>query len=66
MLSAPQRQAQTAFSTSSSIDEVVAELPMFALIFTKKLRPKSLVHSLGDCHLELQLFHVRSLHAQIR
>ncbi len=39
MVSAPQRQAQTAFSTSSSIEEVTALFPILALIFTKKLRP---------------------------
>ena len=39
IVSAPQRHAQTAFSTSSSIVEVTALLPMLALIFTKKLRP---------------------------
>ena len=38
-VSAPQRMAQTIFSTSSSIEEVTAELPMLALIFTRKLRP---------------------------
>ena len=38
-VSAPQRIAHTIFSTSSSIEEVTAELPMFALIFTRKLRP---------------------------
>ena len=38
-VSAPQRVAQVIFSTSSSIVEVTAELPMLALIFTRKLRP---------------------------
>src|ERR671929_130888 len=38
-VSAPQRMAHVIFSTSSSIDEVTAELPMLALIFTRKLRP---------------------------
>ena len=38
-VSAPQRIAQTIFSTSSAIDEVTAELPILALIFTRKLRP---------------------------
>ncbi len=38
-VSAPQRVAQVIFSTSSSMDEVTAELPMLALIFTRKLRP---------------------------
>ena len=38
-VSAPQRVAHVIFSTSSSIDELTAELPMLALIFTRKLRP---------------------------
>jgi hypothetical protein len=38
-VSAPQRIAHTSFSTSSSIEEVTALVPMFALIFTRKLRP---------------------------
>src|SRR3989475_3761150 len=38
-VSAPQRIAHVIFSTSSSIDDETAELPMFALIFTRKLRP---------------------------
>ncbi len=38
-VSAPQRIAHVIFSTSSSIEEVTAELPMFALILTRKLRP---------------------------
>jgi len=38
-LSAPQRVAQTSLSTSSSTELRTAELPMLALIFTRKLRP---------------------------
>ena len=38
-VSAPQRVAHVIFSTSSSIEEVTAELPMLALIFTRKFRP---------------------------
>src|SRR6201986_4851274 len=38
-VSAPQRIDQTILSTSSAVDEVTAELPMLALIFTRKLRP---------------------------
>ena len=38
-VSAPQRIAHTIFSISSSTDEVTAELPILALIFTRKLRP---------------------------
>lgn len=41
-LSAPQRMAQTSFSTSSSMLEVTAELPMLALILTLKLRPMAM------------------------
>src|SRR6266699_648300 len=38
-VSPPQRIAQVIFSTSSAIPEVTAELPMLALIFTRKFRP---------------------------
>ncbi len=38
-VSAPQRIAQRIFSTSSSIEEATAELPMLALIFTRNFRP---------------------------
>ncbi len=38
-VSAPQRMDQAIFSTSSSMEEATAELPMLALIFTRKLRP---------------------------
>src|SRR3954462_7948882 len=38
-VSAPQRIAHTIFSTSSSTDEVTAELPILALILVRKLRP---------------------------
>src|SRR5438552_3164462 len=38
-VSAPQRVAQRIFSTSSSMLEAIALLPMLALIFTRKLRP---------------------------
>ena len=38
-VSPPQRVAHVIFSTSSSIDEPTAELPMFALIFTRNRRP---------------------------
>src|ERR1700693_3919332 len=38
-VSAPQRVDHTIFSTSSSIDEATAELPILALILTRKLRP---------------------------
>ena len=38
-VSAPQRVDQIIFSTSSSMEELTAEFPMFELIFTRKLRP---------------------------
>src|SRR3546814_9487325 len=38
-VSAPQRVAQTIFSTSSETEEETAELPMLALIVTRKFRP---------------------------
>jgi len=38
-VSAPQRIAQTIFSTSSAMPLVTAELPMLAFTFTRKLRP---------------------------
>ena len=38
-VSAPQRVAHVIFSTSSPMLDVTAEFPMFALTFTRKLRP---------------------------
>ncbi len=38
-VSAPHRMDQIIFSTSSSMEEATAELPMLELIFTRKLRP---------------------------
>src|SRR2546423_14622550 len=38
-VSAPHLVAQRIFSTSSSMDDATALLPMLALIFTRKLRP---------------------------
>ena len=38
-VSAPQRIAHTIFSTSSAAVDITAELPMLALILTRKLRP---------------------------
>src|SRR5206468_12266223 len=38
-VSAPQRIAHTILSTSSSTDEVTAELPILALILVRKFRP---------------------------
>src|ERR1700692_4683068 len=46
-LSAPQRIAQVILSTSSPIEEVTAELPMLALILTRKLRPMIIGSSSG-------------------
>ncbi len=41
-VSAPQRIAQTSLSTSSLVEERTAELPMLALILTRKLRPMAM------------------------
>ncbi len=41
-VSAPQRVAHVIFSTSCSMLLATDELPMFALIFTKKLRPMTI------------------------
>src|ERR1700753_3769933 len=49
---APQRVAQTIFSTSSATDEVTAELPILALIFTLKLRPMIIGSDSGWLMLE--------------
>jgi hypothetical protein len=38
-VSAPQRVAHVIFSTSSSMEEATALLPMLAFTFTRKLRP---------------------------
>src|ERR687894_133882 len=46
-VSAPQRVAQRIFSTSSSIEEATAELPMLALILTRKLRPMTIGSASG-------------------
>ena len=46
-VSAPQSVAHRSLSTSSSIEEVTAELPMLALIFTRKLRPMIIGSSSG-------------------
>ena len=46
-VSAPHSVAQRSFSTSSSIEEETAELPMFALIFTAKFRPMIIGSSSG-------------------
>ena len=46
-VSAPQRVAQRSFSTSSSMEEETAELPMLALIFTRKRRPMTMGSSSG-------------------
>src|SRR5258705_11742098 len=46
-VSAPQRIAHTIFSTSSSTDEVTAELPILALILVRKLRPMIIGSSLA-------------------
>ena len=41
-VSAPHLVAHVSLSTSSVIDEVTAEFPMLALIFTRKLRPMTI------------------------
>lgn len=46
-VSAPQRVDHTSFSTSSSMLDVTAELPMLALILTRKLRPMAMGSSSG-------------------
>ncbi len=46
-VSAPQRIDQTSLSTSSSMEEETAELPILALIFTRKLRPMIIGSSSG-------------------
>jgi hypothetical protein len=46
-VSAPQRVAHCSFSTSSRMDDEMAELPMLALIFTRNLRPMIIGSSSG-------------------
>jgi hypothetical protein len=46
-VSAPQSVDQRSFSTSSSIEELTAEFPMLALIFTAKWRPMIIGSSSG-------------------
>src|SRR4051794_41954463 len=46
-VSAPHLVAQRIFSTSSSMLEATAELPMLALILTRKLRPMIIGSSSG-------------------
>src|ERR1051325_2530377 len=46
-VSAPHLVAQRIFSTSSSMLEATALLPMLALIFTRKLRPMIIGSDLG-------------------
>jgi hypothetical protein len=46
-VSAPHLVAQRIFSTSSSIPEAIAELPMLALILTQKFRPMIIGSSSG-------------------
>src|ERR1035438_4185915 len=45
-VSPPQRQLQTAFSTSSSMPELTAELPILVLIFTRSEEHTSELQSL--------------------
>jgi len=46
-VSPPQRIDHTSFSTSSAMPDDTAELPIFALIFTRKLRPMIIGSSSG-------------------
>ena len=46
-VSAPHSVAHRSFSTSSSIEEVTIEFPIFALIFTRNLRPITIGSSSG-------------------
>src|ERR671921_1889519 len=46
-VSAPQRIAHTILSTSSAAVETTAELPMLALILTRKLRPMAIGSTSG-------------------
>ena len=48
IVSAPQRVAHTILSTSSSIDDDTAELPMLALIFTRNFLPM-IIGSASGC-----------------
>ena len=47
-VSAPQLMLQRIFSTSSSMELEIALLPMFELIFTRKLRPMIIGSSSDD------------------
>src|SRR3954454_14222236 len=51
-VSAPHLVAQRIFSTSSSMDEATALLPMFALILTRKFRPMIIGSDSGGLMLE--------------
>ena len=46
-VSAPQSVAHRSLSTSSTIEEVTAEFPILALIFTRKFRPMIIGSSSG-------------------
>src|SRR4029079_14823842 len=56
-VSAPHFVDQRIFSTSSSIEEAIAELPRFELIFTRKLRPMAI----GSLSGGLMLFGIMAL-----
>jgi hypothetical protein len=51
-VSAPQRVDHAILSTSSATDDVTAELPMLALILTRKLRPMAIGSASGWLMLE--------------
>jgi hypothetical protein len=44
-VSAPQREAQCSFSTSSSVELETGEAPMFALILVRLARPIAIASS---------------------
>ena len=64
-VSAPQRTARSSFSTSSSSEELVGELPMFALILTRARRPIAIGSSRSWCTLAGMIIRPRATSARI-
>src|SRR5882757_1591333 len=62
-VSAPQRIAHTIFSTSSSTEDVTAELPILALILVRKFRPMIIGSSSARLMLEGMMARARDLAA---
>src|SRR3984893_11028392 len=60
-VSAPQRIAHTIFSTSSSTEEVTAELPILALILVRKFLPMIIGSSSAWLKLEGKMARPRAL-----